>query len=370
MAFPRKVLNPTLADELVVINSVHGDIAVPTYSDDDHTTVEVRLPQDDHTYHVRFPSAYPSEYPVITGVDPLHLSTREDIASELCYFRACLIVHHTPGEGSFYEIIAAFDSIRQLYRQLSGDQAGTLCQRDDPLVQSLQEQLSALVEAVQTAMPDNKNTLIGQTLQISECSVCLEPLFTRFAAVLPDCSDAYCSACLQLGIKTSLETRTLFKCCGKPVPVKTIERFGNLDPAALRYYADMINEKAGQNPVFCHDRYCSTYIPSTCITEKGASCPMCGLLTCPSCRKTMHEGICVRDMKRLWNMAKRQGWKTCPGCKQWVERSAGCKSMVCTCGQVFCYNCGKAAPKGTYHIAGDCCLNGELFDTMRPRHRQ
>ena len=31
----------------------------------------------------------------------------------------------------------------------------------------------------------------------------------------------------------------------------------------------------------------------------------------------------------------------CPGCHVWVERTAGCDTVHCWCGQVFCYRCGR-----------------------------
>lgn len=361
------ILNLALADELIVINSIYGDgTAVATYSDEDHTTVEVQLPEDDHTYHVRFPSTYPSQCPTITGIDPLYLNTSSKIASEICYFRACFVSNHIAGEVSFYETITSFDDIRHECRELGPTLVETLCQRDDPKVEALQERLSILAETVHTALADKEQTILDTALRISECSVCLEPVFSHLAAILPHCSHAFCSACLQAGVNNFLETRSILKCCGHVVPAKVVERFGNLDRASMIRYSTWIDEKCGANPIFCHERTCSAYIATYQVSELGALCSACGRLTCPSCRKAVHQGLCSRDMKMLNNLAKRQNWKFCPGCKQLVERSMGCKSMNCTCGTIFCYHCGTAAPPGVYHM-GNCCLNGQLFDTMRRR---
>lgn len=36
------------------------------------------------------------------------------------------------------------------------------------------------------------------------------------------------------------------------------------------------------------------------------------------------------------------GWKRCPACDVPIERTDGCPEMVCMCGEIFCYDCGKA----------------------------
>lgn len=358
------VFNEALSDELIVINAVYGDgTAIATYSDADHTTVEVRLEDDEHSFYVRFPSNYPAVCPSLIGSHPLHLSSNPVIANQVCFFRACIVVCHLPDEASFYESIVVYDDIRQAYRKLSPGLAETLCRRKDPAVRALHEQLSALAEATQSALQSIMSPP-EPSPQISECSVCLEPVFTPLAAVLPHCCHAFCSACLQSGVKNVLKTRALFKCCGQVVPAKTVAKYAALDHASTVRYATYIDEKSDPNPIFCHSRICSAYIPAHCINELGARCPACKGLTCEVCKQRVHKGLCATDGKMLKQMAKEKRWKFCPGCAQLVERVDGCKSVKCLCGVIFCYNCGRAAPKGVLHVDGRCCLDGQMFDTM------
>ena len=54
-----------------------------------------------------------------------------------------------------------------------------------------------------------------------------------------------------------------------------------------------------------------------------------------------HEGLtCAQNQAEepeeaedasLREIAKEQGWKTCPGCKNMVERNRGCNHMTCRC---------------------------------------
>ncbi|KAK4778190.1 hypothetical protein SAY87_018377 [Trapa incisa] len=80
-------------------------------------------------------------------------------------------------------------------------------------------------------------------------------------------------------------------------------------------------------------------------------------IVCPACKK----GCCFRCSLR-WEevkerhrcdqviaMAERKKWMECPGCRNYVDRTEGCKDIICRCGSEFCYNCGKALTSNSLH---------------------
>ena len=53
----------------------------------------------------------------------------------------------------------------------------------------------------------------------------------------------------------------------------------------------------------------------------------------------------------------RANARTCPACRVIIHRDDGCNSMVCTCGEGFCYECGQS------NGDDECvCCNGEDED--------
>eukprot|EP01084_Bolivina_argentea_P123565 218970_1 len=85
------------------------------------------------------------------------------------------------------------------------------------------------------------------------------------------------------------------------------------------------------------------------------NCSKCGFATCVKCKKAFHRNeTCEQYKKRkckeealsekqLAELAKKMGWKPCPRCKVYVERTFGCKHMKCgnaQCKCEFCDICG------------------------------
>ena len=48
--------------------------------------------------------------------------------------------------------------------------------------------------------------------------------------------------------------------------------------------------------------------------------------------------------RRFVKLAQAQGYRQCPGCNVWIERTAGgCAQMRCvSCDLVFCWFCGES----------------------------
>jgi len=84
-------------------------------------------------------------------------------------------------------------------------------------------------------------------------------------------------------------------------------------------------------------------------------CNVCGQSYCPKCKRTYHhretcEEYAQRKCKeeqmseqQLEELAKKMGWKQCPKCHVYVERTFGCYHMKCKnpqCNAEFCDGCG------------------------------
>lgn len=80
-------------------------------------------------------------------------------------------------------------------------------------------------------------------------------------------------------------------------------------------------------------------------------CTKCNIDVCKHCKRLGHNyplRSCAsvvpspaesKNMKALRDLAKVEGWQTCPGCRSMVELNHGCYHMTCRCGFQFCYIC-------------------------------
>jgi hypothetical protein len=53
---------------------------------------------------------------------------------------------------------------------------------------------------------------------------------------------------------------------------------------------------------------------------------------------------------------RREGWQRCPQCGTGVERTQGCRHIVCICGGEFCYQCGEVWASGMLGCPRQCGL--------------
>ena len=61
---------------------------------------------------------------------------------------------------------------------------------------------------------------------------------------------------------------------------------------------------------------------------------------------------------------KEKGFKKCPWCGVFVERTEGCNFMTCLCTKEFCFKCG------AIEIDDHKCINGcALFESDEPENR-
>ncbi|KAM7260130.1 hypothetical protein ACFE04_015871 [Oxalis oulophora] len=129
--------------------------------------------------------------------------------------------------------------------------------------------------------------------------------------------------------------------------------------------------------------YCPLKDCSALLINDGESlvmhseCPYCRRFFCAQCKVPWHAGIECAEFQKLnkderdaedlmlLNLAQEKGWKRCPACKFYVEKSMGCLFMRCRCGVTFCYNCGLSNTNFTHYCENyslPSCLGGTFVD--------
>ena len=175
---------------------------------------------------------------------------------------------------------------------------------------------------------------------IEECIVCGDEQHRE--ELLRPCEHGYCESCLQDGFKNALTSRTPLKCCKG---VLSIDDCSGLSTEFVAAYEEMMLELTTPNAIYCCNAQCATFLPPSAIVGDVGLCGKCRTQTCRHCRKLLHPGtFCKEDKetKAVKELAKKKGWKTCPGCNHLIERQSGCLHMVCSrCQTAFCYRCSK-----------------------------
>ena len=191
-----------------------------------------------------------------------------------------------------------------------------------------------------------------------ECISCFEEVTINKVFRAP-CKHNYCTSCLTALVNESIKDESRFpvRCCKKKVPTTRILKHledqdikRNLS-AKKREYATPQSQR-----LYCPAKEChSTFIgAASSFKSQYVPCPKCLKASCKWCRQPMHKGSpCAEDeaTQELRRVAKSKGWQTCPGCKAVVQRSSGCRSIMCRCGVNFCYLCGM---KTSNCLRGQC----------------
>lgn len=115
-------------------------------------------------------------------------------------------------------------------------------------------------------------------------------------------------------------------------------------------YIGLLQERAEKNDIVCATPACEKrVIKEHCIINQWGICAECHDLTCSRCGNLEGDHQIASDLRtcpvseddmQVLELADANKWKACPKCGTLIERSEGCNSMACRCGQEFCYTCG------------------------------
>ena len=161
------------------------------------------------------------------------------------------------------------------------------------------------------------------------CLLC--DLSTPLAGSLQlSCDHRYCLGCLEELYRRCTIDEGLFppRCCSQPIPWALAEPYLSSDLKEL--FQEKAVEFSTPKRVYCSASSCSAFIPRESIVLDKAQCQKCGQETCTICNTKAHIGDCPEDsnIKQVLDLASKEGWQRCPGCKRMTELTIGCNHIV------------------------------------------
>ena len=164
---------------------------------------------------------------------------------------------------------------------------------------------------------------------VDSCLVCGDDssLVKHFRA---PCGDSYCHECLSHLFESAMKDDSLFppQCCDERIPFDSVEHL--FDSSFSAMFHERAIELGTGHRTYCADPSCSTFIKAEDITDDKASCPVCSMVTCVTCKSTAHEGDCPEDpaVKSLMALAETEGYQQCHRCRRMIELTFGCNHMM------------------------------------------
>lgn len=176
------------------------------------------------------------------------------------------------------------------------------------------------------------------------------------------CKHNFCSFCWRdyLKVKTedflvSLSSTCLQKDCPLIIPEKFFYKYLSNDKSEISNFQKSVTRNfinTNKNLKLCTNPSCSYIIECFSGRAQEVRC-LCGTFFCFGCERETHRPITC-SLVNKWDQAHakesadelwvKANTKTCPHCKQSIERSTGCLYMLCDkraggCGKAFCYVC-------------------------------
>ncbi|KAF7311943.1 RBR-type E3 ubiquitin transferase [Mycena indigotica] len=179
------------------------------------------------------------------------------------------------------------------------------------------------------------------------CIICHDSIHAQFPFE-STCGHFYCTQCLTSLTKTCIGDETLYplQCC-RQVMLMDGPRgvFARLPLRLALQFRRKVNEfatPAGER-LYCPTSTCSAFIGSTATQPSNTChCRACDTEICVLCKEVDHPGeICGGNatLEEVKELARTEGWQTCPGCANIIELHQGCFHMTCRCRTEFCYVC-------------------------------
>jgi len=198
---------------------------------------------------------------------------------------------------------------------------------------------------------EQEKTRIEKEKQDNEgvlCNICLLDLYDKDEDVyfMDVCVHNYHESCLSEYLNNQFQERKFPVRCPDPdceaeftaADLKELMTEENVE----KFYEAALDEfikKNAKDMLYCPGPNC-TFAFILSPGQDSLDCPICKTEYCLKCQTYQHQGRDCQDNGFI-SFAANKGYKACPSCKFWVEKTVGCDFMACRCGAAFCYACGK-----------------------------
>ena len=203
--------------------------------------------------------------------------------------------------------------------------------------------------------------LQGETFFCSLCTIDADDLMgvhlmdDKF--IISECDHSACRACITRWANAQISEGRLPVTCyhqGCDKIISDMELSTILAPDAFALYERNLCKRAYTSGFWhCPQPDCPGVvdIDDPERVRRRVVCPVCDVAACIPCAVAWHDHLTCQQYQHwrkenaqgdsaLQELAQREGWKDCPRCKLYIERSEGCNHLTCTCGTHFCYLCG------------------------------
>eukprot|EP00253_Pinus_taeda_P015883 PITA_15883 len=210
-----------------------------------------------------------------------------------------------------------------------------------------------------------------------ECDMCFDDVNVTAMHENMFCHHRYCFRCLTLYVKAMIAQSSNVpicphRMCISKLTIHDCEKF--LPSKWLEILIKRSEEEkiADSEKVYCPYPDCSFLMASSelnkcgqvpspfsssshsSLTIKATKCQKCCRLFCIECKVPWHTDMSCEEYApqlgaasgELNLLAENNKWKRCPNCKHMIERTGGCRHIICRCNHVFCYQCGRIPWKG------------------------
>ncbi|KAI4866838.1 hypothetical protein F4820DRAFT_446711 [Hypoxylon rubiginosum] len=176
-----------------------------------------------------------------------------------------------------------------------------------------------------------------RTERTKECHVCGDELWTRRMSLL-HCEHFHCTPCLQRNARIALASMPFqpARCC-TVISTDLLSSTRALVDHELMDYTIKVEEAVSTiDKLYCHSPGCGQYIPQGTRKNRSGVCIACYTKTCKSCHGKTHFGPCnsatVQANREandgLHQLAQSKGWKSCPNCRNLVQKRGGCDHIA------------------------------------------
>lgn len=218
------------------------------------------------------------------------------------------------------------------------------------------------IELIDDAKLVEEQNIIENCEEDFSCKICFGDMEIHNIVWMDMCDHKFCKDCMQELIKFSIDNSKLdIKCpsdeCMEQLDFQLIKEILGEDEIGRNYiskYDNFLLNRTLENfsdIVYCPISSCS----KPCIQtndNKKIKCEQCDHIFCFDCKQEWHDGYSCEEYEE-WKKEtseyddsfkqyiKENKVKKCNKCKRLITKKSGCSHMTCTCGNQFCYMCGK-----------------------------